>query len=1018
MDLIITSKFVQLFCTDLIDRFRQAQYGLRGLRVGEAAHPGPRLRRRGPRSFAAREARRQRRSATSTPARTPVMPGIELEKSLAMLHLNMRGYLSHIAEVTALLRRLVDKPFLVTLNETFLTKAVENVELEGYQVLARRDRVGQWGGGVLVFVLDEFASRVTLVEVSEKAERVWAVVHSDQGPYLVCCWYRPPNPGNTESIDSFEAEYKRHRDGALGSFVLGDLNVHSVRWLRFWARESVEGRALADVSRKFGFKQLVSEPTRGDHLLDIVLSDVRGSKSQVVSAVADHKGVLTRVIFKMPEVATHSREVWHFQDADWERLCSEISETNWGFLEATEPSAGAEALTDRLLELAEASIPKRTVQTRKSSHPWLTEKGEEAVKRKHAAQGTESENEAARECSRVLMEEWHGYVRRTREKLAGTKTSSKSWWSKARRLLDQRQQVSSIPALKKGADWIIEIENKANYFADVFEAKNVMIAEEANNYSEIVDTHTEATTFKLPSLEATKKVLEGLDEDSALGPDMLPTRILKKCAHVLAPAVHALLMSILFHGVWPLLWRIHWVIPLHKRKSVYDPRNYRGIHLTAQLSKVAERVFASMFVPRLVEIGAFGENQFAYMPERGARDALAQLLLKWISLFGQKRKIAVYCSDVSGAFDKVNARRLLRKLKAKGVPEDILRVLKSWLAARKARVAVGGKYSRDMDMQDMVYQGTVLGPPLWNVFYADAATAVHVYEFLEIIFADDLNAFKDFALTVQNATLYEEMRRCQGELHKWGRANQVSFDASKESMHILAFRGGQGPNFRLLGIPFDNGLAMGDAIHEIVGEVSWKMGSILRTTRFFCDRELVNLYKSKLLSFLEYRTAAIYHACDSAIAPLNMFQERFLQELGISAEEALFEFHLAPLACRRDMAMLGFIHRCVLGKGPAHFREFFKLDGSRHLAARARQRRHNRQLADIRERHFSEMERRSALGLIFVYNRLPADIVAQESVKGFQHCLQEFLKDRVSEGCLDWRDSFSPRIPAYRHLLR
>ncbi len=205
---------------------------------------------------------------------------------------------------------------------------------------------------------------------------------------------------------------------------------------------------------------------------------------------------------------------------------------------------------------------------------------------------------------------------------------------------------------------------------------------------------------------------------------------------------------------------------------------------------------------------------------------------------------------------------------------------------------------------------------------------------------------------------------------------------------------------------------------RLLGRLRGKWVRFLRTTRFFCDRELVNLYKSKLLSFLEYRTAAIYHACDSAIAPLNMFQERFLQELGISAEEALFEFHLAPLACRRDMAMLGFIHRCVLGKGPAHFREFFKLDGSRHLAARARQRRHNRQLADIRERHFSEMERRSALGLIFVYNRLPADIVAQESVKGFQHCLQEFLKDRVSEGCLDWRDSYSPRIPAYRHLLR
>ncbi len=159
-----------------------------------------------------------------------------------MLHMNLRGYLSHIAEVTALLRGMASKPFLVTLNETFLTKAIGHVELEGYELLARRDRVGQWGGGVLVFVLAEYHARVTLVETSEQAERVWAIAHSDQGPYLLCCWYRPPAPGNTVTIDNLEAEYLRHRDGIMGTIILGDLNVHSKRWLKFSAGESIASR--------------------------------------------------------------------------------------------------------------------------------------------------------------------------------------------------------------------------------------------------------------------------------------------------------------------------------------------------------------------------------------------------------------------------------------------------------------------------------------------------------------------------------------------------------------------------------------------------------------------------------------------------------------------------------------------------------------------------------------------------------------------------------------------------------
>ena len=54
-------------------------------------------------------------------------------------------------------------------------------------------------------------------------------------------------------------------------------------------------------------------------------------------------------------------------------------------------------------------------------------------------------------------------------------------------------------------------------------------------------------------------------------------------------------------------------------------------------------------------------------------------------------------------------------------------------------------------------------------------------------------------------------------------------------------------------------------------------------------------------------------------------QTRFLKALGCSELEALMEFNLAPLRTRRDVAMLGVLHRTVLDKGPEHFKEFFKL---------------------------------------------------------------------------------------------
>ena len=93
------------------------------------------------------------------------------------------------------------------------------------------------------------------------------------------------------------------------------------------------------------------------------------------------------------------------------------------------------------------------------------------------------------------------------------------------------------------------------------------------------------------------------------------------------------------------------------------------------------------------------------------------------------------------------------KLHANGIPKDIQAILKTWPSARTTRVAVGGQFSRDMVRRDMVYQGTILGPPLWNVFYEDAAMAIHVHEFCEIVFADNLNAYEAFELTTADNVL-------------------------------------------------------------------------------------------------------------------------------------------------------------------------------------------------------------------------------------------------------------------------
>ena len=199
-----------------------------------------------------------------------------------------------------------------------------------------------------------------------------------------------------------------------------------------------------------------------------------------------------------------------------------------------------------------------------------------------------------------------------------------------------------------------------------------------------------------------------------------------------------------------------------------------------------ERLLRPLFVPFLVKHDAFGPNQFAYMEGRGARDALAFMVLKWISSLVKQRKVAVYCSDVAGAFDRVNKERLLSKLKAKKVHPRLIAVVGSWLRSRSAKVVVGGMASVEFELRDAVFQGTVWGPPLWNAFYEDARRAIQETFYDEIIFADDLNSFRIFLGTVPNDKIMASMKACQTELHMWGKANQVTFEPKKESFHVLS----------------------------------------------------------------------------------------------------------------------------------------------------------------------------------------------------------------------------------------
>ena len=165
--------------------------------------------------------------------------------------------------------------------------------------------------------------------------------------------------------------------------------------------------------------------------------------------------------------------------------------------------------------------------------------------------------------------------------------------------------------------------------------------------------------------------------------------------------------------------------------------------------------------------------------------------------------MGAYLSDISGAFDRVCKEYLLSKLNAAGVGSLYLNFLDAYLNPRQGQVVVAGEFSELFEIDNSVFQGTVLGPTLWNTFFADVSTPAASTGGTESVFADDLNVFQKFDRLESNDSMMGKLEDCRQKVHKWGITNRVSFDASKEHMTVIHPVAAYGDPFKLLDLLID-----------------------------------------------------------------------------------------------------------------------------------------------------------------------------------------------------------------------
>ena len=211
----------------------------------------------------------------------------------------------------------------------------------------------------------------------------------------------------------------------------------------------------------------------------------------------------------------------------------------------------------------------------------------------------------------------------------------------ARALTFQPTAKAGLPSLKAGkGEWAHTAIQKTKLLADTARKKFSLPPWQGDVIFDVPVDRSAWSGYLRVRQRVVKQILKDADENTATAQDGIPNRVLRRCRLALAPLLTGLVYHCFVLSEWP--WRLHWLAPVYKRGLPVLPTNYRMVHLTSNISKVAERAYKHFIQGRCESLGLLGHRQWAYRKHMSSCDLLAFLLTTWIATLAEKGHVGLY----------------------------------------------------------------------------------------------------------------------------------------------------------------------------------------------------------------------------------------------------------------------------------------------------------------------------------------------------------------------------------------